>query len=299
MAHLICSYYPKQACPHRKEYLQLAVGDISKWVTEHVIAAKVGRFPPGSRVHDNGSGAGVVTAAVFGSGSEELTIEATDTNAVAVELTRATSFSRGWQDKVNASVEDSESLPYGEGTFTHDVANFLINEGPDPIKVASEMHRTLKPGGVVVVTCLVDLPHEAAMLEVHERTRPAEAVSKFAKRRLWKDVGYLEAVMKAGGFKQVDLSIIEVNRDIWDLCEWILAVWTFFGEAEGGWTEKDEEHWTEAVELICERLSASDSLERLADGTYRYNMKVHVAVATKERGEKEIEIEPVVVAASL
>ncbi|MBT8228697.1 MAG: methyltransferase domain-containing protein, partial [Bacteroidia bacterium] len=43
-------------------------------------------------------------------------------------------------------------LPFEEGTFDIVVSSEVIEHVPDPLKAITEMHRVLKPGGILVLT---------------------------------------------------------------------------------------------------------------------------------------------------
>jgi ubiquinone/menaquinone biosynthesis C-methylase UbiE len=58
---------------------------------------------------------------------------------------------KGWKD-VRAEAMNSENLTFSNDTFTHSFASFVLMVVSDPDKVASEMYRTLKPGGTAFET---------------------------------------------------------------------------------------------------------------------------------------------------
>jgi ubiquinone/menaquinone biosynthesis C-methylase UbiE len=57
---------------------------------------------------------------------------------------------KGWKD-VRAEVMNSEDLTFSNDTFTHSFASFRMAVS-DPDKVASEMYRIPKPGGIAFAT---------------------------------------------------------------------------------------------------------------------------------------------------
>jgi ubiquinone/menaquinone biosynthesis C-methylase UbiE len=58
---------------------------------------------------------------------------------------------KGWKD-VRAEVMNSEALMFSNDTFTHSFASFLLMAVSDPDEVASEIYRTLRPGGTAFAT---------------------------------------------------------------------------------------------------------------------------------------------------
>lgn len=108
------------------------------------------RSPPtkDSVVHDNGCGPGITVG-------EILNVDFPDglptiyTTNYSPAMTRKVK-QKGWKD-VRAVVMNSEDLTFSNDTFTHSFASALMAVS-DPDKVASEMCRTLKPGGIAFAT---------------------------------------------------------------------------------------------------------------------------------------------------
>ncbi|CAJ2500238.1 Uu.00g030910.m01.CDS01 [Anthostomella pinea] len=105
-----------------------------------------------SVIHDNACGPGVVTSAILsqfkGSGQSAPKIIATDIAPAMVELAAKNG------PTVDARVMDAKKLDaISSGTLTHSFTNFLFVRGweeQDMVSFASEIYRTLAPGGTAV-----------------------------------------------------------------------------------------------------------------------------------------------------
>lgn len=53
---------------------------------------------------------------------------------------------------VKADVMDAQDLKFDENSFTHSITNFGVFLFTGPVKAASEIHRTFRPGDVAIVT---------------------------------------------------------------------------------------------------------------------------------------------------
>lgn len=60
-------------------------------------------------------------------------------------------YRKGLQNKIELSLADSEELPFGDGSFDVAMVAFGVRNFENPAKGVGEMHRVLKPGGVIMV----------------------------------------------------------------------------------------------------------------------------------------------------
>jgi ubiquinone/menaquinone biosynthesis C-methylase UbiE len=142
-----------------------------------------------SNIHDNGCSNDVVTAAIMETVQPgTFAIHATDVSAPLCQATTALAASKGWGNSVKAEVMPAEALTFPDNTFTHSFNNFLIFLVKDPEKTASEIYRTLKPGGVAIVSTWASMPLERAVLEAHTAPRGPDACHAYQRRQEWKTV---------------------------------------------------------------------------------------------------------------
>ena len=95
------------------------------------------------------------------------------------------------------------------------IARLLFQHLPDPIEVAKETFRVLKPGGVLVITdvdgdlfWLLDppLPEAGLISERLTQGQAAQSGDRHIGRKLWR-------ILKSTGFQDLDLEVITAHSD--------------------------------------------------------------------------------------
>jgi SAM-dependent methyltransferase len=83
----------------------------------------------------------------------------------------------------------AEELKFRDTTFTHSITNCVIARLKDDgaAQVCKEIHRTLKPGGVAVVSIWAHAPHWPAMAAAHDATSPAGSPPLLSGTAKWED----------------------------------------------------------------------------------------------------------------
>ncbi|KAK4099319.1 S-adenosyl-L-methionine-dependent methyltransferase [Parathielavia hyrcaniae] len=105
-------------------------------------------------------------------------------------------------------VMPGEKLDFPSATFSHSITNLGILFFQDGLAGAREIHRTLRPGGVAVLTSWSDLGYidpvvKAAQLEI----RPGEPTYQLPLPPQWLLPSHLESVLNQAGFDgQVEMS---------------------------------------------------------------------------------------------
>ena len=101
-----------------------------------------------SNVFDNGAGTGILVELLKYS-YPSLSVIAADASPGMVSLIKRKIQSNGW-DKVDARVLDARLLDgIADDAFTHTFSTFMICLAPEPDRIATEMYRVTKPGGVL------------------------------------------------------------------------------------------------------------------------------------------------------
>lgn len=135
----------------------------------------------GARVLDVGAGDGNVALEAARRGAE---VTAVDLSPVQVARGRE----RAARDGVDVEwlVADAEELPFADGSFSHVLSAFGAMFAPDPGRVAAELFRVCRPGGVVALTTW---PDDSMMGEIVAAVRDAvPAATAFTDRELgWGD----------------------------------------------------------------------------------------------------------------
>ena len=116
----------------------------------HWVAQRLG-LREDDRVLDIGCGPGWFWAASADVLPERINLTLADASAgMIAEATERCRPLRPWQ--VEGHEADVQSLPYADGAFDVVVAMHMLYHVPDQAKAIAELHRVLKPGGVLAVT---------------------------------------------------------------------------------------------------------------------------------------------------
>ncbi|KAH8886161.1 S-adenosyl-L-methionine-dependent methyltransferase [Thozetella sp. PMI_491] len=280
-------FLPKQALAPTPQHYAALVGD----GMERLAAVSLKQIPPisaGATIHDNGCGTGAATAAVLASVSSDIAaaIKITGTDIVedAVKAYSSQSASSKWS--AEGLTMDSNVLSFADETFSHSIGNALLFAGPsnNGIDVVKEMHRTLKPGGVMVVNSFAFVPNLEPLRVASKETRPPGAPLPRQGMDEWSNPEYLRGIVEAGGF---DSSMVRVQQ-----CEYYITtgefdqytnlLWSFIGgTTSAGWSKEDEEKWDEAVSIVKRELQKTEGFKMLEDGRAMLRFVANVAVATK------------------
>ncbi len=116
-----------------------------EWLSPHL------ELKDGQHVLDVGCGPGWFWEAIAGSLAAKLDLTLLDQSKGMVEeaMGRCGRL-RDWS--VRGVEADAKALPFGDGTFDTVVAMHMLYHVPDPAAAIAEMHRALKPGGLLAVT---------------------------------------------------------------------------------------------------------------------------------------------------
>lgn len=164
-----------------------------------------------------------------------------------VDAAQARIDGSGWRN-VRASNQDSHALGFADETFTTSVSNINVSTYADPLACLKEMYRTLKPGGVAVVSmwkrfAAADLIHEA------QRAVSAEDEPMKVPRAEFMREGYLEGFVRQAGFEEVRTEVVSAlseGEEVAGLREFMLG--DFTKPVRAKWTEREQAEWPAAVE---------------------------------------------------
>jgi ubiquinone/menaquinone biosynthesis C-methylase UbiE len=244
-------------------------------------------IPAGAKIHDNGCGAGAATAAIMAAVPPEIaasiSITGTDISRGAVDSYHARAASSSWP--AEALVMDADSLSFPDETFTHSFGNALIFVGPrnNGVDAVKEMHRTLKPGGTLILNCFGPNNVLEPIRKASRATRSDGALPEWNSFEQWTDPSFIAGIVEAGGFEKEAIKAEQRNMfvNIGSYERATTLVWSMRGMPSGGWREEDEEKWDEAVEIVRRELQLTDGFRMLDDGTAELKYPVIVVTATK------------------
>jgi ubiquinone/menaquinone biosynthesis C-methylase UbiE len=178
---------------------------------------------------------------------------------------------------VKAQVMDSTDLSaFPDDIFSHTYMAAAIFIVPDPVKAIAEIRRTLKPGGVALVTSFEKHGFLEIFQDAQRAVRPEFPVWKGPLPEEWLTEGKLRSVVEQGGFEK---DKVEIKRySSWMKGEeWTSPTTALFREL---FTRAITEGWTDGARAEFEERLVRD-LESQRVKETMYEMKVFVAVTRK------------------
>ena len=259
------------------------MSDISVQMAHKIVA--LAGLKPRSIVHDNACGNGVVTLAIIDvTKPSETIIHATDIDPRMCEVTASRAASKGWAGSVKTAVMGAETLIFDDNFFSHSFSNFVIQMARDAEmakKFASNIYRTLKPGGKAIMTSWATHPHISAVLAAHTATRGPDVFHGMSKVD-WKDPVLLKELLEDAGFTDIHVEQKEAVLTMSDLRRWSLIAWSWFGgNCDGGWTKDDEGRFQQAVDVIYDTMLKVDEVETDGKGGASLKMVANIVMGTK------------------
>ncbi|KAI0147440.1 S-adenosyl-L-methionine-dependent methyltransferase [Xylariaceae sp. FL1272] len=210
---------------------------------------------PGSVLHDTAAGPGVGAAALVARlPKEQLPKEILVTDNVPMMVSAARD-SLTASDSPLSHVEckelDSEDLSsISDNYFTHSINNFSIFTFIRPQPAVSETYRTLRPGGLAIVTCWRRFAPVLIIQAAQKKMRPDLPLMPVPNPQFLEQ-GEVQRVVEAGGFAKENIQVVEKSLVVSDV-ENIAGLTTFMCgplmvQARAGYTEEEQARWPEAV----------------------------------------------------
>jgi ubiquinone/menaquinone biosynthesis C-methylase UbiE len=238
-----------------EQLIGLATGDIAR----HAVSL----IPPptsNSVIHDNACGTGLATEALLAITSTSTppahpTIQATDLTPSMVSAIQRKASSNGWQN-FTAQVMDAQALAFPDNTFDLSIMNFGIFFLPDPQKGADHIYRTLKPGGLAVVTSWKERRIFDTLQEAQKIIRPDLELWTSQWAKAWESEDTLRsALVKAGfGDENVRFEIKRTEAIVEPFLERPEVIVEGFPAAVKGWTDDERGRLGKTMLDVCQGL---------------------------------------------
>jgi ubiquinone/menaquinone biosynthesis C-methylase UbiE len=274
-------FAPKQALKFDGALLQELQGNVSDSIAAQLLKEELPPLSETSVVHDNGCGYGAVTMAIMDTKPPSgVKIHATDVNPMFLaQLKGKLVQNPDWPVKVDTM--DACKLTFDDNTFDLSLTTFVYAALPDDVGAASHVLRTLKPGGTGVVAVWKDMPWHVALENAHHKTRGADEPLPPFLSKSWYKKEKVEQVVKEAGWKDVKF----VEKSAWlnlgtDVRRWSTIAWTFLATPVGGWQQRDEDRWEEAMDSMEEELSKCKA-HKFEDGVHKIRMVADIAIVRK------------------
>lgn len=274
-------FIPKQALKFVGALLQELQGDVSDTIARDLLREDLPSIAPSSVIHDNGCGYGACTMAIMNSNPpENIKIHATDVNPMFIaQLQAKLDENPSWPVKIENM--DACNLTFPDNTFNLSLTTFVFVGLSDDVAAANHIRRTLQPGGTGVVAVWKEMPWHVALENAHHKTRGADEPMAPFLSKSWYKKEKLQQVTTEAGWKDVKY----VEKTAWlnlgaDLKRWATIAWTFLAAPVGGWQQRDEDKWDEAIDAIVTELSQSE-WHKVEDGIHKIRMVADVAIYQK------------------
>lgn len=162
-----------------------------------------------SVVLDNACGPGVITDGIKAQSLSFARLCAVDVSPGMIETLRRKAL-----PDVEAEVMDAQGLSFAENTFTHSFTNLAIFLLPEPEKGAAEIYRTLKPGGVAVVTSIKHVGWPRIFQAAQRKVKPEAPLFNGMLAEEWATKEKLDAVLQEGGFLSENITITIIESSV-------------------------------------------------------------------------------------
>ncbi|KIW68726.1 hypothetical protein PV04_04650 [Phialophora macrospora] len=259
------------------EFIGVVTGDVGRYAIDHLVPVLTSE----SIIHDNACGTGLMTAhfqqvaSKVGRPSAKK-IHATDYVPSVTQVLQHKASRNGWEN-VDISVMDSQELSFPDNMFDIAIMNFGIFFLPDPQRGADQIYRTLKPGGLAIVTTWKKRHMMDTITAAQKTIRPDLEALHSPWAELWSKEETLRNVLLNAGFEADNVKIVERTTDA--IVEPFLRdpdlVARAYPAATKGWTEE------ERARLGQEMLRIALEVDPQGRGAGGLNSTAYIAVAKK------------------
>ncbi|KAF9771881.1 hypothetical protein IL306_010442 [Fusarium sp. DS 682] len=271
-------FQPKQVTQYEASHLAELMGN----VTDVVANFSLDLMPPFKStdiIHDNACGPLTVSQAILRKSCPEgLHLDATDINPQFVMDAKQAAQENNLPLK--AHVMDARSLDFPDNHFTHSFNNIAFHSMDVAGPGMKEVYRTLKPGGIAMVSAWNSMPHTDALKHAHWRTRGKDGPLPMLLQDMSFEEDHMKKALLEAGFDAAKTEIYHTDAYITinDMKRWAQLAWSYLGVLTTGWLKEDEEKWEEAVDDIVEQLAG---LEKDEDGKTVMKFVACIAIAAK------------------
>jgi ubiquinone/menaquinone biosynthesis C-methylase UbiE len=214
---------------------------------------------PHSVVHDTAAGPAIGAAAIVAAiDAADLPAEmlVSDSNAMMVQAARE-SLEFSTLPKVECRELDSQNLTgVPDNYFTHSINNFNIFAFLRPVDAVRETYRTLRPGGLALITCWSRFAPMHMVHTAQKAIRPDLPLMPTPSPEFFED-GVLQKVAEEAGFANDNIIVTRrellVTDDVNRAGLTALMSGPMMAMARNGYTAEEEARWPEAVKKAVQQ----------------------------------------------
>ncbi|KAF2963351.1 hypothetical protein GQX73_g10216 [Xylaria multiplex] len=245
-------YFSKFASVYVRQTGHSTLNILSDVIAENV-QASAQPIGPDSVVHDTASGPGIGAAALVSRlPKDHLPKELLVSDNVAMMVSAAReSLTASPLPRVDCKELDSQDLSsVPDNYFTHSINNFSIFTFVRPVDAVRETYRTLRPGGLAVITCWRRFAPVLIVHAAQKKIRPDLPLMPTPSPQFFEE-GVLQKVVEEGGFAKDNITVTEKVLVVTD--EENIAGLTMLMsgpmmiKARDGYTGEEEARWVESV----------------------------------------------------
>ncbi|KAI8665600.1 hypothetical protein LRP88_03894 [Fusarium phalaenopsidis] len=241
-------------------------------------------YQPSTIVLDNACGTGIV--------AEEIILRARRTNANVpnihavdpapnmVEISRKMLDALGASATSSTAVMPGEKLEFQDEMFTHSITNLGILFFTDGGAGARQIYRTLKPGGVAVVTSWAVLGYLEVIRPAQSAVRPDDPPFKLPIPETWLDLTFVEKCLKDGGFADVTVSESIVHYGAPSAEDLLDLILNSFKMLWKDWSEEDQNKFRQVAREKIDMTSCSHTMN---DGIQGVGLPMTAIVAVCQK----------------
>jgi len=216
-----------------------------------------------SVIHDNASGPATATSVLLA--KPEIAkagprILCTDMVEAMVDAVKDLVTEKKWSNVEGIVMKSDEPMDIPDGYFSHSITNFSIFNFSDRVSATSEMYRTLRPGGQVVVSSWKVFTVGEIIHEAQRRIRADAKLMPFSGPDMYNGDAVLNVLVQ-GGFERTKLEILSGKYSVGgeDL-EGIEAFMKspFTNSAREGFTDEEKEKWGSVIDEIIKEQKQAD-----------------------------------------
>lgn len=291
----------KEIFDHGAADYEASTGGCTRDLARHMLAL-VPPITSNSIIHDNACGTGIVAQEIVASSilaahpgpDFSLTIHCTDKSENMIRM--AQEGFKGCQSandmqaafprvNIEFGAMPSEKLDFTDEYFTHSFTNCGILWFDDGIAGAKEILRTLKPGGIAVMSSWKEMPIFDVVREAQRACGQSEPLFKPPVNEKWHDAGYLKSVLKEAGFgavETVERIVHFAGSDVSDMCGHLMGL---LRQLRMEWSGEEEAKFRKQLEIAADKATVSlkrPDVEGKVEDLVGIAMVGLVAVARKE-----------------